>query len=801
MSRSLRLAFSTCCLLAAPLAVQAQAPAAGRVTVSGFVEDAASRERLISATVFDAGRRIGTVTNRYGFFSLTLPASGEATLVARLVGYAPDTLRLAVRRDTSLTLRLRPEDLEGAGVTVEAARERIEETTRMSTAEIPVEQIERLPMLLGEVDVLKALQLLPGVQEGTEGTSGLYVRGGGADQNLILLDGVPVYNASHLFGFFSVFSPDAVQRVELTKGGFPARYGGRLSSVIDVALREGNRERFEGAGSVGLISSHLTLEGPIAGGRASYLVSGRRTYLDLLARPFMPEGEEVGYHFYDLNAKANATLTPRDRVYLSVYAGDDRFRFLSEDTYQGTTDREEGAFGWGNVTGALRYNHVFSPRLFANVTATLSRYGFDVDLSQETRTGPQTERYGLRYRSAIRDVGARLDVDYVPSPRHYVRAGLGLTQHRFSPGALSGTVEDVNLAALGLSQAALDGLDLVAYAEDDVRLGAALTVNLGLHASAYRASGAPGGQTGGTAGGRTFASLEPRLAARLLVAPGTSVKASFVTMTQYLHLLTNAGVGLPTDLWVPATERVPPQRAWQAALGLARTWGPFEVSAEGYYKHLRGLVQYREGAGFFLPGRDWQDEVETGGTGRAYGLETFVQRKSGRTTGWIGYTLAWTDRRFDGINRGERFPYRYDRRHDVSATLMHTATRRLDLSAAWVYGTGIAATVARARYDLPYEDAYDYGTEATFYGPTNGYRFPAYHRLDVGAQWFFRRGPRERVLVLSLYNAYNRKNVVFVTDEPYTTCSDDGTCRADGARMTGIAPFRLIPAFAFRFAF
>ncbi|MCA0270440.1 MAG: TonB-dependent receptor [Bacteroidetes bacterium] len=783
MLRRLSFAFTIACLLA----VSAEAQP---VTISGFVEDAQSRERLIAATVFDAGRSIGTVTNRYGFFSLTLPAPGESALVLRLIDYAPDTLRLVVRRDTSLVLHLRPDDVQADELTVEGERDRIEQTTRMSVSEIPVDQIERLPMLLGEPDVLKALQLLPGVQEGTEGTSGLYVRGGGADQNLILLDGVPVYNASHLFGFFSVFAPDAVQRVELTKGGFPARYGGRLSSVIDVAMREGNRERFAGAGSVGLISSHLTVEGPLAQGRASFLVTGRRTYVDLIARPFIPEDERFGYRFYDLNAKVNATLTPNDRVYLSVYAGDDRFAAASEDTDRGTKERTDGAFGWGNVTGALRLNHVFSPRLFANLTATLSRYGFDVDMREETRTATETEGYAMRYRSSIRDLGVRVDFDYVPSPLHYVRAGMSITQHHFSPGAFSGDLDNADPSTRALSQPDATGLDLTVYAEDDFHLLRVLTVNVGVHASAYRTYR------------QAFASVEPRLAARLLVTNDMALKASFVTMTQYLHLLTNVGIGLPTDLWVPATEGVPPQRAWQAALGLARTWGPFEVSVEGYVKQLRNLVQYGEGAGFFLPGSDWQNEVVTGGEGCAYGVETFVQRKAGRTTGWLGYTLAWADRRFDDVNRGERFPYRYDRRHDLSAVMMHTVSRRLDVSATWVYGTGIAATVARATYYLPNAaispSAYGFDGTATYYGPTNGYRMPAYHRLDLGAQWYFRRGRRERVLNLSIYNAYNRKNVLYATTEAYDGCTDTGPC---AYKMTGIAPFRLIPAFSFRFAF
>lgn len=771
---------------------------AQRVTVSGYVEDAATRERLIGAPVYEAARGVGTVTNRYGFFSLTLPA-GPARLASRYVGYASDTLRLDLRRDTTLTLRLRPEDVQGDEVVVEGRRTPIEESTRMSAVEVPVAQMQRLPAIFGEVDVLKTLQLLPGVQEGAEGTSGLYVRGGGPDQNLILLDGVPVYNAFHLFGFFSVFPADAIHHVELTKGGFPARYGGRLSSVVDIALKEGNRERFAGQGSVGLIASHLTLEGPI-GQKTAFVASGRRTYLDLLVKPFLPDTTQAGYRFYDATLKLNHEINDRHRVYASLYAGDDRF---SVDVSERDTERQygepdrritessTGGLAWGNVTGALRWNWAVTPRLFVNTTLTTSRYRFVVRAgakrTEQVGTQPATtaSNFFVRYTSGIDDVGARVDADYRPTPDHYVRFGAAVTRHAFRPGAFvinaadGGTKIDSSLASVRTTAPEVD-----LYAEDDLRLTDRLKVNVGLHGTLFAVEG------------KTYASLQPRVSARWLLG-GTALKASFATMQQHLHLLSSAGVGLPIDLWVPATRRVPPQRAWQAAVGLARTlrtrrFGDLEFSAEGYAKRMTGLINYREGALFAFPGGDWQRLVVTGGDGRAYGGEVFLQKTTGRTTGWLGYTLAWTDRRFDEINGGARFPYRYDRRNDLSAVVTHTLSRAFDVSATWVYGTGVAATLARQEFGAvraPYED---YGDDLTYYGSVNGFRMPAYHRLDVSLQWVRSRGRNERVWSLSLYNAYNRKNPFYAQVE-----------RGDDGRpvLRGYALFPTIPSIAYRFTF
>ena len=784
------------------LADVALAQPAQRHTISGYVQDAETGEKLIGAAVVQAGTSVGTTTNRFGFYSLTLPA-GPVEVAYAYLGFAPERRAFTLSRDTTITVALGTEALELAGVEVVGERiERVEETTRMGRIEVPVDQIEMLPALLGEVDVLKALQLLPGVQSGTEGTSGLYVRGGGPDQNLILLDGTPVYNASHLFGFFSVFNADAIKNVELSKGGFPARYGGRLSSVIEINMKEGNMKQFAAQGALGLIASRLTLEGPIIKDRTSFMVSGRRTYIDLLSRPFLPKDEQAGYYFYDFNAKLNHIFSPRDRVYLSLYTGDDRFSVDTEDGEGYFEDRSTGGFGWGNLTTALRWNRVLSSKLFANTTLTYTRYRFEVEAEERSRSrqGGQTSEdvFKLRYDSGIRDWSARLDLDYLPSPNHYIRLGGSAVFHRFSPGASQYREREggVTFIDTTITSGRTHAQELMLYAEDDARLGRRLKVNAGVHLSATRVNG------------ETYTSVQPRVSGRVLMSGGWSLKASYVTMRQYIHLLTNGGVGLPTDLWVPATERVAPQRAWQAAAGVASSLGAFEISVEGYYKAMDDLIAYRPGAGFTAPGGDWQDEVLTGGQGTSYGAEVFIQRKRGRTSGWLGYTLSWTDRRFDGLNDSEAYPYRYDRRHDVSLVLSRRLSRRFDASASWVYGTGNALTLATVRYGGTVEPS-AYGVfagfsydEIEYFSQRNGFRMPAYHRLDLGLNYYFSRRPNEHMVALSVYNAYNRKNPFFVefdTDSEFDP--ETGVFREGDRRLVGYALFPIIPSLTYRFKF
>ena len=778
-------------------------------TLSGHVEDASSGEKLIGAVLHEPDLRQGTTTNRYGFFSLTLPA-GTRRVVVSHIGYQSDTLATRLEGDLQLNIALEPEPLEMEAVEVEAERlEPIQMESRMSVVQVPVRQIKSAPVLMGEVDVLKTLQLLPGVQSGAEGMSGLYVRGGSPDQNLILLDDAPVYNVSHLFGFFSVFNADAIKNVQLTKAGFPARYGGRLSSVLEIDMKDGNMKEFEAEGSVGLIASQLTVQGPLRKDRTSFIVSGRRTYADLLIRPFLRSDDRGGYHFYDVNAKVNHIFSPRSRVYLSWYGGDDRFWSEVRDEYEIAYEnrdglyREEDAidadFGWGNVTSTLRWNYLFSNRLFGNLTAIYSRYQLTTSVDRTTETTDElreTEALRLHYLSGIRDWGLKLDLDYIPDPAHYVRAGGSATLHTYRPGAaqikydrVDGTLEDTTLTAQ-----VTDAVEYSLYAEDDVRLTDLLKANLGLHASGFLVDG------------EVYTSLQPRLSVRYLLPSDWAVKASYARMRQYIHLLSNSTVGLPTDLWLPATERVRPQRSQQVGVGLARQLRErYEFSVEGYYKTMDELIEYREGASFlvgFGESEDWQDKVETG-RGWSYGAELFVQKKRGRTTGWAGYTLSWTRRRFDGLNEGRSFPYRYDRRHDASLVLSHQVSRSLSLSLTWVYGTGNAVTLPLARY---YSDPIGPGSlrvprghqlphETVVYAERNGYRMSAFHHLDLSLNLGgYGQGGRHG-FSLGVYNAYNRRNPFFIYFEERSNRD------ARWFRAKQVSLFPLLPWINYRFKY
>ncbi len=771
-----------------------------RVTLSGYVTEASSKESLIGANVFERSSRSGTTTNAYGFYSVTLPTRQDSiTLVYSYVGYAPQTITLLPRQDTLLNITLKDDALLDE-VVVSALAEEIQEVTQMSAISVPIEQIKAAPALLGEVDVLKTLQLLPGVQSGNEGTSGLYVRGGGPDQNLILLDGVPVYNASHLFGFFSVFNADAINNVQLIKGGFPARYGGRLSSVIDINLKEGNMKEFHGEGSIGLIASKLTLEGPIIKDKTSFIVSGRRTYADLIARPIIqasaPEGEEqtLGYYFYDLNAKINHRFSDRDRLFLSAYLGDDHFysRFVHQDEANGTLKSEDQiGLNWGNITSALRWNHVFGPKLFANTTLTYSRYRFSttqkynyeyLDDEQQKVSDQGTQQY----LSSIKDYAAKLDFDYIPSPRHYVRFGANATHHTFRPGVLNVRYQNGDEVEQGtqLGSQATEAVETAAYVEDDWEITNRVKLNVGLHVSGFQVEDA------------LYTSWQPRLAGRFLLNNQLSLKASYVQMAQFIHLLTNSGVGLPTDLWVPATSRIRPQQSHQWALGAARTWKQgYEVSLEGYYKTMSNLIEYKEGASFMNVNRDWQDKVATG-DGRSYGAELLVQKKQGRTTGWLGYTLSWSNRQFDALNFGRRFPYKYDRRHDIGLAVMHQWKERVEVSFAWVFGTGNTITLPTAIYDRQ-GDTFDFNTDSQLYsyGERNGHRMRAYHRLDASIT--FRKPTRwgERAWVFGVYNAYSRRNPFYLYyTEFYSNFDEAGQFRQ-------VSLFPIIPSVSYRFNF
>ncbi|WP_375583292.1 TonB-dependent receptor domain-containing protein [Cyclobacterium xiamenense] len=762
-----------------------------RISISGTVTELGTGEHLIGTNVFDRVSEKGAVANQFGFYSYTT-TTDSVDLYFSFVGFQTKRIQMRVARDTVLNVALLPDGNLEEVVVSAAEMDQIQEVTKMSSINVPLKQIKELPAFMGEVDVFKVLQLLPGVQSGTEGGSGLYVRGGGPDQNLILLDGVPVYNASHLFGFFSIFNADAINNVELIKGGFPSRYGGRLSSVIDISMKEGNMQEYKGEGSIGLIASKVTVEGPIVKDQTSFIISARRTYLDLLARPIIKaatSGEEnIGYYFYDLNGKINHIINDKNRLYLSVYSGDDKAYSRYKDFYVFENERtdyeEEFGLSWGNFITALRWNNVINSRLFSNHTFTHSRYRFDLFSNYDERvTGAGVDErssYSERYFSGIRDWAAKSDFEYIPNPDHYIRFGAQGIFHRFSPGVYASRSSSAdNDLRLGAEE--LDSFEYAAYAEDDINFSSRLKANLGLHYSGFLSDG------------QHYRSLQPRVAARYLVNASTSVKASFVTMAQFIHLLTNAGLGLPTDLWVPATPRIGPQEAMQVALGAVKNVNGFEISLEAYYKTMDGLIEYRDGATYLNLDEDWQDKVAVG-EGKSIGAEFLVQRKVGRVSGWLGYTLSNTERRFDEVNFGEWFPYKYDRRHDVSFALTHEWKDNKDFSLAWVYGTGNAVSLPTQRYEGLEMSRFGglSRPNVNYYESRNNFRNRDYHRLDLSFSWWKTKRWGERKWTLGIYNVYNRLNPFFM---------DLGYDRQGSRKLMQYSLFPIIPSFAYSFKF
>ncbi len=745
-----------------------------KYSISGYITDKKTGEKLRNASIYIVNKNAGTTSNNYGFYSITLQSDSMLIMVS-YAGYTTIEKTIYLEKDNKIDFALEVQKNLEEVIVKSVKKPSIQNKTQMSSIDLPIETIKSLPRFLGEVDIIKAIQLLPGVQAGGEGQSGIYVRGGGQDQNLILLDGVPVYNVSHLFGFFSVFNADAVKNVELVKGGFPARYGGRLSSVIDIQMKEGNKNDIHGDAGIGLIASRLTLEGPFKKGKeSSFMISGRRTYIDILAQPIIKsqtEGVSTGYYFYDLNAKANFKLTNKDHLYLSGYTGDDKF-------YANETDNRtsfKSGIKWGNTTAVLRWNHEYNAKLFGNLSTHYSKYKFDVGTEEKSRTNTN-EIFKLNYFSGIEDFNVRYDFDFLPNPNHFVKMGTGITFHSYKPGAIQfkESNNNSNLDTL-FKYKFLTSKETDTYIEDDIKINDKLKTNVGLHLASF------------SIGSKTYLSLQTRVAARYLITKDISVKASYAQMDQYIHLLTNASVGLPTDLWVPVTERIPAQRSQQVAAGVAYTHNKkYEISVEGYYKKMNNIIEYSEGASYLNPTSNWEDKVQVG-KAWSYGAELFLQKKAGRTTGLIGYTLSWTNRQFAAINFGNKFPYRYDRRHDLKTAIVHKINNHIELSADFVFGSGQAITLPAGRY------LDDDGNEIQAYEKRNGYRMAPYHRMDVGISFTKKKKRYLRSWIWSVYNVYNRKNPFYIY------LGEDDVTRLPAYKQISLFP--VLPSVTFQIKF
>jgi outer membrane receptor protein involved in Fe transport len=756
-----------------------------RVTLNGYLKDSLTGETLIGANLQVVGQGKGVQSNQYGFYSISLE-KGSYRLLVSFIGYQTAELTIDLRKDIQQNILLLPNTAVINNVTVIARkRENNVKTAQMGKIELSVNTAKALPAFLGEVDPLKTLQLLPGVRNAGEGNAGFYVRGGGPDQNLILLDDAVVYNTGHLFGFFSIFNADAIKNVTLIKGGMPAQYGGRLSSVVDVAMKEGNNNKTQIDAGIGLIASRFSIQGPLKKNKASYILSARRTYVDLLSKPFISKQSEFygsGYYFYDLNAKMNYRFSEKDVLYLSGYFGRDKFTFNNAKRSFSTR------IPWGNSTATLRWNHVFNKKLFANTTAVYNDYKFEL-------AGRQND-FNINLSSGIRDLNLKTDFDFYPVPEHKLKFGIQYTHHTFLPNIVSGSQDSVIFEPNNASRKLAN--EYAAYIQDDWELSDKIKVNAGLRYSVFQQIGrytlyerdANGNKLDSVVYGRgqtvkAHGGFEPRLTVRYAISELSSFKAAITRNIQYIHLVTNAGTTLPTDLWVPSTIRVRPQTGWQYAAGYFRNFnnGMFETSLEVYYKTMNNQIEYKEG---YTPSLKDPEEEFVFGKGWSYGAELFINKVRGRFTGWIGYTLSWTWRRFKDLNDGLKYPSRYDRRHDMSVVGTYELSKKWKVSGVFVYGTGNATSLPERFYFVG-------GVLTQEYSRINAYRMKPYHRMDLS----FTYTPTPKKVrkytsnwVFSLYNAYSRLNPYFIYFD------QEGQASNGDLRVTArqVSLFPVIPA-------
>jgi len=740
---------------------------AQKYTISGNITDATTGEDLIGATVFIKGTTTGTSGNTYGFYSLSLP-KGKQIVSFSFIGYKTIIREVTLNKDMTINIQLRPDEtlLDEVVISVEGEDENIRSAV-MGVEKLDINQIEKIPVLFGEKDILKTIQLLPGISATSEGSSGFSVRGGSPDQNLILLDEAPVYNASHLMGFFSVFNADALKGVTVYKGGIPAKYGGRASSVLDITMKDGNNKKLSMSGGIGLISSKLTVEGPIIKDKMSFIVSGRRTYADLIAQLTGFLDDDMSLYFYDLNAKLNYKLNDNNRLFLSGYFGKDVTSFGSSL-----------GMSWGNTTGTLRWNHLFSSKLFSNTTFIYSNYDYSFKAGDNVEMG-----------SGIEDLGFKQDFSWFLNPENTIKFGLNTTHHSFNPGVLTFENEDSQEIVLEKKQA----LESAVYISNSQKIGRRLSAEYGLRLSMFNQIGPGWANTFNDNNEKTdsvfyekgklmqsYFEYEPRISFSYLLNETSSVKASYNRMAQYLHLLSNSTSGQPTDTWMPSSTNLKPQVVNQYSLGYFKNFddNKFEFSVEGYFKTMDNVADYEDGTDILL-----NENIEAyilSGIGRSYGLELFFQKKYGKFTGWISYTLSRTERKIDGINHDNWYPAKYDKPHDLSIVGIYQLNKRLSISATWIYYTGNAVTFPSGKYE--YE-----GNQIPYYTERNGYRMPNYHRLDLNLHLDGKAKKRfQSSWDFSIYNAYNRYNAYSITFQESETVP--GATEAVKLSLFGIVP-------------
>ena len=730
-------------------------------TLSGYIKDASNGEDLFGANVVESASFKGVSTNFYGFYSLTLPA-GKYIIKISSVGYESVDKEIELKANTTLNVELKTyeQQVDEVVVTGKKADQNVEQV-QTGTVEIETKTVREIPALLGEADILKTIQLMPGVQSAGDGNSGLYVRGGGPDQNLVLLDNATVYNTGHLLGFFSVFNNDAIKDIKLIKGGIPAEYGGRLSSVLDIKMKEGNMKDYDFTGGIGLISARLTAEGPIVKEKASFMVAGRISYLGLIMTPILKNSKNENFQqasipwFFDLNAKLNWKISDKDRVFVSAYFGRDYFNFGSEESGIQFT------LPYGNVTATARWNHVFNPKLFMNTTFAFNQYDSQINASFQD--------INFKFQSAITNYSLKGSLNYYPNNNHDITIGYDYTFHEFAPGISSFDTGDEVLESDVQKKY---GHELGVFIQDETDIGKRVKINYGVRFSMFSNTGPYNRKYYDVFGNvdstdtktafqnyKTYFGVEPRLNLRVKINESFSFKAGFNYINQYVHLVSQSTSTLPTDVWVPSSNIVKPETGLQATVGFFKNWldNSLETSIEVYYKKMWNQIEFGEQ---IVPANNPEVEDQFAfGTGQSYGAEFFIKKKFGKFNGWVGYTLSQTTRDFKDLNNGKTFPSKYDRTHDLSVVLMYQPHKKWKINATFIYGSGQTTTIPISYYF--YEGDLNY-----VYGERNGYRLPAYHRLDLGVNYtLMDKKDKYSELNLSIFNVYNRQNPYFIFNE------------------------------------
>jgi hypothetical protein len=723
----------------------------GKATISGYIKDAESGEALIGAAVYDPYSFQGVVTNNYGFYSLTIPDTLDAIAVS-FVGYEKVLKKVSDNNHLNFSLRS-SNTLNAIEIVSEQA---LEESAANHAFTIPIQQAKSVPVIMGESDVLKVIQMMPGVTSGVEGLSSIIVRGGSSDQNLVLMDDIPVYNASHLFDIFSIFNPDAINHVRMIKGGFPSRYGGRLSSVMDIHLKEGNMYKFKGEGNIGLLSSRFAFEGPIVKDKGSFIVSARRSYLDYIINSRFVKTKEfefdrASYVFYDINLKANYRISKKDRIFLSSYWGDDKASIFEEQNSMESKESFEMKNSWGNRINSFRWNRELGAKIFSNLIISHSHFRFsesytaNINASSDPFSGPFNMQVSNTTLSNIDDKGIKYMVDYFASSKHHIKFGASYNLQDFNPGRKSFEIIRNDIQELeSLTNTPITAGQAIAFIEDDIKIGEKVNLNLGLHTSYFFVDGIH------------YPSFQPRAALHYKLSETTGLRASFSSMNQPIHQLRNSQGFIPIDLWMPVTKRVMPQLANQATFAIEQKL-PFNLDGaiEGYYKDMKNLIEYKEGSNS-TEMVDWQDQITTG-RGWSYGAEVFLLKKVGKTKGWISYTLSWSMRQFEELNIGKPFYSPFDRRNDFKITLSHSFTKQLEISSNWVYATGNPVSIPESKY------IDNWGNEILYFSARNNFRLRDSHRLDLSIIYKFKPYKSfEHSVIFSVYNVYNRANPMSV---------------------------------------